>query len=1386
MRRTACGFHHESGFTFVEIMVTLLISVIVMAGMYQAFNTLHKWWSGAGIQSDQRNNARSGLETFTRDLEMAGYLTTNYGDINKTGLAITFASAHEIEMDQQRPSNETITAAAPAYEPRLVYYHLATDMRSGRQNLYRQIRTQPGLSTTDELVAENVGAFSLEYYDKDNIKVTGLPPDLASGSAAYTPGVVVPAGSPLRAIRRIQVSLSTIAARTLPFGLPSKAYTLTASVSPQNLTSANEATADVAPPLPPSGVAVIDKQSCSGKLRVKWNPNAELDLAGYVVFYGTTDKVVIPIRSLADKTLPEITLNPEGLLITKFADSGRVGSTADTPNTYSIQVVAYDSGGNYSGRSTAVSGAPSSDVTRFEDVATLGNDTTVNPLKPAASAGLTVAHGSHDGELAVSWQASAGATTGYRLYRSTAAFAGGHIDNSLQIKDEGTLTSEVATWTDTNLEGCKTYYYAVVAVNCDETLVAGYQFDSANPAAGDYAVGSGAPLDTSIPPTPVLAAPQPEVQRAFVTLVNPLESACADFDRTEIRWSRADGSTGAVSGGIFRDRGSQVIVFDSEAAGTPLVEGATYDLRAISYDRCGNASPPAALALVIPTAATVACAATPLVPPPYSFTAPSYSSCQPNTVEIGWQYPGWDTVPGFVGFRIERSGPGGAVPLTAGPTTLMSWTDAGSLEAGAAYTYSITATDCLYESDPLLYSLNASISFSIPPVPPAIQPGQLQRYQPLSGTTHELDAANFVTTASDVPASYTYHNNVKFFLQNTSQSPMTIKRMAVDWDNPNVVLDSVTIGGSPSSTTQRTVSAGGAASGAAFTVDIEIADVAGGIGNPSGAVPVLLRFATPSGAVNRLTDMRNETLNISLWVRNNSLQDVECPIAAKMAIDVPRGPVLGGFSQSAPGLYGIDAYEVTGASASARDTDIKVPYGITVNVFGTAFDNSRDLFRDGVNRGFSTLKLVGSSIEAAAPAAVPAMPASGTFFERPLQPIGGNRYTIYRTPPTPPDALMPEVSNQVNWYYALAVDATGNWDRVPNPDHGSYAYFQPPFDVCTATPRPPVLTLVSTSPIQALLTWTAPTQYENGLSIPAGDPLTYDVFVKSAGGDPWPSTPTGAGLSGLSFFHSADLTALTYYYMVRAKNSCASPRVSGYSNVEMECEGGSMVDCSLFGVPATARYGDPIALAMSGICTYRKNLVHDDSVVSFSVLSGGTTTNFPALETFDDGAFTKTIAAVWSGGGGDNVLATSGTLSVNLVVAGATTCTARTVTLTGGECFTTPNPPSLSAAHGASGSGAAVLTLVKPNFNTDGTPLTDLAGYEIGISRCAAASSGNCNSGPWTPETYFVLDDPLAQTYTWTGLVIDERYRFRLRAKDSCATPNFSSWTGYSTVVKVQ
>ena len=157
-------------------------------------------------------------------------------------------------MDQQRVehTNGTVDWANPVYEPKLVYYHLATDMRTGRQNLYRQIRTQPGLRSTDEIVAENVSNFTLAYLDKDNNPVDclsepactnklglrwsgypfGIPAPLSMPTTAATPWrctTRLPCNSglspdPLKNIRRITVSLTT---------MPAGATTLTALPPPR-------------------------------------------------------------------------------------------------------------------------------------------------------------------------------------------------------------------------------------------------------------------------------------------------------------------------------------------------------------------------------------------------------------------------------------------------------------------------------------------------------------------------------------------------------------------------------------------------------------------------------------------------------------------------------------------------------------------------------------------------------------------------------------------------------------------------------------------------------------------------------------------------------------------------------------------------------------------------------------------------------------------------------------------------------------------------------------------------------------------------------------------------------------------------------------------------
>ena len=167
------------------------------------------------------------------------------------------------------------------------------------------------------------------------------------------------------------------------------------------------------------------------------------------------------------------------------------------------------------------------------------------------------------------------------------------------------------------------------------------------------------------------------------------------------------------------------------------------------------------------------------------------------------------------------------------------------------------------------------------------------------------------------------------------------------------------------------------------------------------------------------------------------------------------------------------------------------------------------------------------------------MPTPSTF-ERPLQLISGDRYAL--SPSLPPVAgeLMPQEANKVHWYFALAVDKTGNWDRVPSPAAGNYAYFQETFDICSVKPQKPAAGYGRRrwrSGIDAIVTWCTPEAYTNGDPIAADDTvhvrcLLFERRRRHVGGGPERGEPASR-----SYTHHS-LSAGTYIYRVRARSSC--------------------------------------------------------------------------------------------------------------------------------------------------------------------------------------------------------------------------------------------------------
>ncbi|MDI9832196.1 PA14 domain-containing protein [Streptomyces sp. KAU_LT] len=176
------------------------------------------------------------------------------------------------------------------------------------------------------------------------------------------------------------------------------------------------ATVDKTKPLAPTG-AKATYDTTTGKTKLTWTPNKEMDLAGYRVYrrlkgasFGTTPLATTTSTSYTDTTLPK------------------------TGATYYYEIRAKDKAGNVG---TGTTDQPV---------------TTLDRTAPAAPTGLTTA--SQENGLRVGWKAAAEATS-YRVYRSASA--------------DGTYTRVGTTaqvsYVDTTAVEGTTYHYRVTSLD---------------------------------------------------------------------------------------------------------------------------------------------------------------------------------------------------------------------------------------------------------------------------------------------------------------------------------------------------------------------------------------------------------------------------------------------------------------------------------------------------------------------------------------------------------------------------------------------------------------------------------------------------------------------------------------------------------------------------------------------------------------------------------------------------------------------------------------------------------------------------------------------------------------------------------------------------------
>lgn len=1197
----------NKGFTLVELLVSLVIMGIVLAGIYELYIHMHKTWISQEMKAQTQQTGRVALDYIQRDLMMAGYKSKQYEAGNKKAEdKIIFATQSTIIFDRYME--------APVGQNRIIKYYVKADA-NGKRNLYRDAYKKLNDSVLpwvpyepdddnfayQQPVIEDISLLTFKYYTMAN--------PLAAVEDAY----LATSQDNRNTIVKIEVIIQSKSTKKDPTTGDYTVLTNSITVTPVNLRT-TETVSDSIPPSLVSNLNVVDTCLCSGpltgSLKAKWTRGGEGDIAGYVLYWGRVSgtyegSVTIPITDLADKNNPEWTITGATVLVSKTG----------TPNIYYVSVRAYDNSLNFGPLSSTVYANPGTSITVFGG----SNDTAVNVTKPttppAGFAALNIADDATIGQnqIKLTWVKDTEASKGYRIYRilGSGDFPDYPISDTYQIADESSLGPNAITYTDNAaaLITCQDYRYAICSVNCDETLVQNYE-------SSDYTTLVKAPTNTAPSTRPNLSDnTRGGYKRIFVGLTNPTRSGNdADFLYTMVYFKQgpyvepgfnADGVPTSMYTpipesdcgvpGKFIGEASVNAIFNDETDPNrpnniePNLPAAQYGLLAVSHYGCRPYATNDTTATVSPSL----CqddekfpGAPPVNGGSYTYTdetgthtvtygglsVTKSGGCLYNDSMTGvetrqnikflFSYGGDGIVFDYAGVYVEKrehtEPPDGVGALITrwGPSWSSVEDPAPALNSdGHNYDYFFKLADCAYVNGANTTDITSDAdAFKIRNVAPGDIAGQTGGKVVVFG--------NF----SSIPNGTFYHNAVKFNIVNTADCNISIQRFDnITWDNTDAYLKTVIIGPSVGITTAYqqdvTVPGGSVLSGGtriasvAFTTNPLIADV--GYLAPSVAIPVTLVFANLDGSVDQFVDMRNTTITLNAKYTNTSTNGT---CSRNGTINVSLGPVISGTVQDKPDSPTLPFAFLPGSSVSLPA--IVIEGGQKVNVSGNVSDADASLLPASGGSVRLFFKTTGQGVTS--------IDTTGFTTVDMLNPAS----TLYSLESGSTDRRIPNSEGSRLWYYIVARDADGNFDRDPEPSSGYFTYDQKLFNLCEKTPRAPVLT--ATKVTVGLndfgsLSWTAPTQYTDGVDIqtsgPQADTIKYDVYrLDGFTGTPV-LVPTGENLTALTF---SDPTALTMptKYTVKAKNGCTDPgpNVSAPSNEGIICAG-SAASCAVTVVP---------------------------------------------------------------------------------------------------------------------------------------------------------------------------------------------------------------------------
>ena len=193
-----------SGFTLMELLVSMSIGMVVLAALAKTFTVQSRQNTAEEQVAQMQGNARAALDLMVREIQMAKYNPA--GTAFSSAYGVTY-SASQLEVKADMDGNGTISTSSGSVE----------DIIYARDAANNYITRKLG-SGTAEIVADNITAFTFAYYDANGSAVT------SSGNSGN--------------IRKVTINITARTAKPDPSDTSNsgyRTYQISADITPPNM-----------------------------------------------------------------------------------------------------------------------------------------------------------------------------------------------------------------------------------------------------------------------------------------------------------------------------------------------------------------------------------------------------------------------------------------------------------------------------------------------------------------------------------------------------------------------------------------------------------------------------------------------------------------------------------------------------------------------------------------------------------------------------------------------------------------------------------------------------------------------------------------------------------------------------------------------------------------------------------------------------------------------------------------------------------------------------------------------------------------------------------------------------------------------------------------------